>query len=240
MANRQPRLGSSIKDFHNDIVSTNEYIMLPCPPPVGMTNGIRIGWTTGQITYWNDVLGEWTPLISKYLNKSGERTKDVTDQLKIIIKRTRTYERTNHLYDTIAVCPAAVNKDFEIFHILRSTSLASTSHARSAEPGTKTVVIVLKKSGFLMHQLLVTTPDHKGRAKEEGVKEILIYKAIAPITEVAPALSLFQYVGDVSRGLIKVTHDDTTQGMRAWYIARVKNSRGELGDACESVGFIIV
>ena len=41
-------------------------------------------------------------------------------------------------------------------------------------------------------------------------------------------------------GFIKVNHDETTQGQKAWFIGYVKNSKGELGLPSDPVGFIVV
>jgi len=240
MANRTTRLGRNIRTFDTDIKTTSDYIKIPCPPPVGQTNGTRLGWTTDQIEQWLDYRSRWDALKPLYENKKSTRTTEVITDMNDIIKEAVAYDKKHKLYNQVAANPNAVTADYIAFNIVSGTSMADSTNTRSPEPGTKIVSIALKKSSYLMHELLVTSPDHKGRGKEEGVKEILIYKAVVAITEVAPALSTFQYIGDVSRGLIKVNHDETTQGMRAWYIGRVKNSRGEIGDASEPVGFIII
>ena len=175
-----------------------------------------------------------------YGNKKSQRTSEVTEDLKKIITDAVAYDKLHRLYNRIASNPEATTADCIAFNILQGTPLAESTHSRVPDPGTKTVVISIKKSGYLMHLLSVTTPNHKGVGKEDGVKEILIYKAIAPLATGIPALSLFQYIGDVSRGSIKVNHEDANQGMRAWYIGKVKNSRGEIGDPNEPVGFIII
>ncbi len=240
MATKTTRLGRTIKDFDADIKTTSDYIKILCPPPVGQTNGTRLGWTTEQVEQWIEYRRRWDALKPLYENKKSTRTTEVITNMNDIIKEAVAYDKKNKLYNQIASNPRAINADYIAFNIVSGTSMAEATHTRTPEPGTKKVTIALKQSSYLMHELLVTSPAHKGRGKEEGVKEILIYKAIVAITEVAPALSTFQYIGDVSRGLIKVNHDETTQGMRAWYIGRVKNSRGEIGDASEPVGFIII
>ena len=240
MSNSLPRISRSIPGFDTDITTTNNYIMQPCPPPVGNTNGTRLGWTTAEIAQWQAFLSEWQPLAILYGNKKGARTTNIKDQMKQIIKNCVAYDHKQHLYDRIAVSPNAVNDDFEIFRIKHGTALADTTPTRVAAPGTKEVVIVIKKMGNLFHQLLVTSAGKKGRGKQVGVKEILVYKAITGPKDLAPALELFQYVGDVSRGLITIIHDDADVGNKAWYIAHIKNTRGELGIASAIVGAIII
>ena len=240
MSTHQPRISRSISGFDTDLTTTNDYIMQPCPPPVDNTNGLRLGWLPAEIAQWQLFLAEWQPLAILYGDKKGARTTNVKDQLRQIIKNCTAYEHAHHLYDRIAVSPNAVNADFELFRIKHGTPLADTTLTHAADPGTKEVVIVVKKMGNLIHQLLVTSSDKKGRAKPAGVKDILIYKAVTLPTAVAPALNLYQYIGDTKRGLITITHDDTDVGNKAWYIARVKNSRGVIGAPGAAVGALIV
>ncbi len=237
---REPRIGRSIRKFRNDFNKMYNYIMVPCPPPVGQTNGTRLKITTEEIDKLTDIKQRWDGIIELYDNKKSTRTEDVVADANLIIKEVVDLDRSNHIYNRIASNPEATTEDYSAFNIVGGTPLAAITHTRATAPGTKTVIISLKESKYLLHLLLVTSPDHKGRGKEEGVKEILIYKAVALITVGVPALNLYQYVGDVSNGLIKVTHEDNTQGMRAWYIGRIKNSMGEIGEPSEPVGFIII
>ena len=240
MGNSKTRISRSISGFNADITTTNDYIMQLCPPPVGQTNASRLGWLPDEITQWQLFGKNWALLYIQYSNKKGARTTNIKDQMKQIIKNCVAYEHKQHLYDRIAISLNATNADFEIFHIKHGTALADTTLTRAAVPGIKEVVIVIKKMGNLFHQLLVTTADKKGRGKPAGVKEILIYMAVTGPKDAAPALADYQYYGDVSRGLLTVTHDDADVGNRAWYIARIKNSRGEIGVASAAVSAIII
>jgi len=240
MATKTTRLGRTIRTFDTDIKTTSDYILAHGSGTPGITNGERLGWTPDEILAWTDFRTRWDVNMALYGNKKGTRTTNVRDILMGIIKEAVAYEKKHNLYDRIAVCLVATNDDFEAFNIIRFTPLAATTHTRTAAPGIKGVAIVLKKIGHLYHQLLVTTPDSESRAKQKGVKEIIISKAIGLPTAVAPALNLFVYAGSVSRGLVKVTHTDGTQGQKAWYSGQVKNSRGELGEPSEPIGFIII
>ncbi len=233
------RVPEGINDFNSHINSVFAYIMLASTPPVGGTNGSRIGWLPDEIAQVIDIHSRWQPLILLYTDKKGERTTLIKDSLLLLIKEYRDLNRSNNLYNRVAVSLNATLKDFEIFNIKAGTPLASVTHTKTAETGTKTVGIMMKKSGHLFHELLVTNPDQKGRAKEDGVKEIMFFKAVGLATAVAPDMSAFHYVGDVVRGTIVVNHDSETIGMKAWYYACVKNSKGELGIPSEIVGFII-
>jgi len=235
----QQRISRSITGFNADITTTNDYL-LKVVAPATTPNWQRLGLTAAEQAQWQSFLTSWQPLFIRYSDKKGQRTTDVKDQLKLIIKNSIAYDHKQHLYDRIAINANAVNADFEIFRIKRGTALADTTVTRSAAPGTKEEVIVIKKIGHLLHQLLVTAAGKKGRGKEKGVKDVLIYKAVTGPKDAAPALGQYQYIGDVKRGLYTAVHADTDEGNKAWYIARVKNTRGEIGAPSAAVGALII
>ncbi len=239
MANRVPRIMRTIKGFNVDISVTNHYLHQPSPPPFGI-NGLRIGWLQSEIDQWQAYLNQWLPLYLKYSNKRTQRTTGVIDELKWIIASTVDFERKNSLYDRIATCPNSIIMDFEVFRVVRGTVLASKTHTRAPAPGSKVMVVVIKKVGHLFHQLLVTSPDHEGRKKEDGVKDIMMFRAVVGADEMDPPLEKYQYIGDVSRGLITSKHSDKDEGKRAWYIAFVKNSRGEIGPPSQPICCLII
>jgi hypothetical protein len=236
----QSRISRSIAGFNADITTTNDYLLKSSPPPPGNLIWQRLGWTAAQLTQWQLFLSQWQPLYIKYSDKKGQRTTAVTTDMRQIIKNCIAYDHQQHLYDHMAINPNAVTADFEIFRIKRGTALADSTLTRSAVPGTKEEVIVIKKSEHLLHQLLVTAAGKKGRGKEKGVKDILIYKAVTGVKDAAPALGQYQYIGDVKRGLITVVHADTDEGNKAWYIARIKNTRGEIGAPSAAVSGLII
>ena len=240
MASGKPRLARTIKGFNDDIRNTNAYLNAPSPLPSTDTNGVRLGILPAEISQWGEFLHSWIPPFALYSNKKVTRTTEGKDELKLIITSAVGFEKKIHMYDRIAVSPNATTLDFETFHILRGTPLAQTKHTSTPAPGSKTVVITLKKMGHLFHQLLVTALGKTGRAKEAGVKEIQVYVAFTATTDVAPATELFQYAGDVSRGFALITHLDANIGKKAWYIGYVKNSKAELGLPSDPVGFIVV
>ena len=127
---------------------------------------------------WADFRSRWDVLKPLYDNKKSTRTSEVITDMKAIIKEAVAYDKEFKLYNQVAANPNATTADFIAFNIVSGTSMADDTHSPAAAPGTKIVSIALKKSSYLMHELLVTSPDHKGRGKEEGVKEILIYKAV--------------------------------------------------------------
>lgn len=240
MNNYKTRISRGIVGFDGDIRLTYEFMMKTSEPPVGYCNWQRLGWLPDEIAQWGAYYTDWLPLYSLWLDKKGTRTTLIKDSLLLIIKNCSAYNQTHRLYDRIAVNPNALLSDYQTFHILRSTSLANTSHTPTAEPGTKHVEITIRKIGHLFHQLLVISPDKKGRGKENGIKEIMVFKAYTELNEMTPTFENFQYVGDVSDGLIKITHSDSYIGKKVWYIAVVKNSRGKLGVHSQTLGIIVI
>ncbi len=235
------RISRTIKGFNNDLVDTNDYLTQECaPPPVGNTNGQRLGWTVAELAQWVLFLSMWAPLYILYSNKKGTRTSLITAKLKKIIKDCVAYERSHHLYDRMAVNSNATTDDFTVFRIVRSTELEETTRTKPKDVGVKTVIIAVTLIKHLLHKLLVKAPNIDGRGKEEGVKNILVYVAYTEIKDEAPLLETFNYYGDVSRGYITIIHDEDKIGKKAWYIARVKNSVGQIGIASEAVSEIVI
>jgi hypothetical protein len=235
----QERISRDIKGFNADITSTSSYLLISntATPPV--FNWQRLGWTLDDLTFWQAILFRWQALFTIYINKKGGRTTDVKDQLYQIIDECVAYEQEHHLYERIAINPKANNTDFETFRIKRNTPLADVTISKAPLTGGKTVSIAIKKIEHLYHKLLVTALDKKGRAKEEGVKEIMVFKAVTAPGVAAPTIDKFQYVGDVKRGLIGVNHLATDEGNRAWYYAVAKNTQGELGPPSAVISCII-
>ena len=166
MPNGKPRIARDFKGFNDDLTDTNAYLNAMSPSPSTVTNGVRLGILPAEQTQWGVFLHEWIPLYALYVDKKVSRTTNVKDQLLLIIVAVVAYEQKIRMYDRIAVCADATITDFETFHIKRSTSLANTNHTPAPAPGSKTVVITLKKMGHLFHQLLVTA-----LGKREGLKK---------------------------------------------------------------------
>ncbi|MEI8203041.1 MAG: hypothetical protein WCH34_08530 [Bacteroidota bacterium] len=239
MSKLPTRLSRNISGFNADIRQTSTYIQQPTSVLIAIINGIRLGWTPEEIAQWLAFLAAWIPLYLLYSNKKGTRTTAITEELKKIISKAVAYDKAHHLYDRIADNPNATALDFETFHIKRSTFLAA-SPKKAEAPGLKKVVISMKKVGHLFHHLSVTSPDKKGKGKEEGVKDIMMYRAIRERGAEAPALKTFEYFDDVKYGsvLSKLSEDDV--GNEAGYYARIKNTHNELGIPSEVVWFMIM
>ncbi len=239
MAHSEPRLRRSIRGFNIDFITICGYIIMLCPPPVGQTNGARLGWLPEHLVYLADAKLRWDVLMAAYNNKKGTRTTEVTDGLKLIIKEVVAYEKLHHLYDQVAISPNAITADYEAFRIKRSTPLAATTNRRAQSTDSKRVAITLKETGHLFHKLLIVSTVKEGRGKEDGVKDVLLYRAYTDPTEMAPAFATFQFIGNVQRSLKMVTHTEDVLYQKAWFIACVENTEGEIGVPSEPVGFIV-
>ena len=234
------RIPRSIKGFDPHIRAVIAYLLLFTEGSLTITNAVRLGFTVEELADLQLFLDDWVALMIKYGGKKTTRTTDVRDQLLQIIKNYVANDKKLHLYERVAISTHANNTDFETFNIKQGTPLAKTSDTRAADPGTDEEVITISKIGNLYHELLVTTAEKKGRGKGKGVKDIMIFKAVTLVTAGAPPLTAYIYVGDTLRGYITVVHDESERGKTAWYIARIKNTRGVVGVASATVGATII
>ena len=99
--------------------------------------------------------------------------------------------------------------------------------------------LTLKKQLHLIHQLEVKYPGSTSKAKADGVKDILMYMIVQAANLSVPALSAFQYVGDVKRGIYTSHFADTQEGLKAYYYVREKSTKGELGNPSMVIGVVI-
>jgi len=240
MTTSRTHQGRTIRLFNQTFIVTTNYIVTLSPGSTTITNGERLGLTPLVMADIADFRGRWDGGIKLYGNKIDTRTTLVKDGLNLVIKEFLAYDKKNHITNGVAANPIATLEDYAAFHITQGTPLAKTTHTRASDPGSKRVVITLKKIGHLFHTLEVTSPDVKGRGLEDGVSHVLFYKIIIAADAVVPPFKNFEYVGHVKNGLITTTHTDDLVGQKAWYVACIENSRGERGVPSEPVGFIII
>ena len=104
----------------------------------------------------------------------------------------------------------------------------------------KEPTIALKEQTHLVHKIVVNYPGTKSRKKRKGIKEVMVYMMVQAVTVAAtPALSVFQYVGDMKRGVYTSTFSDTQEGQKAFYYIREKSTRGVLGNPSMVIGIVI-
>ena len=240
MAHGTTRIPRKEKGFDPHIRAVVAYLLQFSPGSTTITNAVRLGFTDAELAQLQLFLTDWEALMVLYGNKKVTRSTDVIEQMSQLIKSYIAYDNLQHLYKRVEISPHANNTDFVTFNITGGTPIAKTSDSRATDPGTDEEVIVVVKIGNLYHELLVTKAGTKGRGKGKGVKDIMVYKAVTLITEGAPAITLYQYVGDTNRGFITVTNDVSEIGKMAWYIARVKNTRGVIGVASKPVSAPVI
>ena len=107
------RIPRGIEDFDKWIVKSTPYLAVGTP----VTNGERLGLLPAEITDWNAVLTEWTPLHVKYDDETNSRTRAVKNHLLLIIERMVDMDQTNHLLDRIAASANVTIEDLGIFNI---------------------------------------------------------------------------------------------------------------------------
>ncbi|HLG35911.1 MAG TPA: hypothetical protein VI757_13610 [Bacteroidia bacterium] len=219
--------------------TTDDYqtaAILPAPP-----NYTRWNWTSQESTDWHDFRVNYGTLYQKFSDKNT-RNKSIVAQQKVLNKAIHKYDNDtvtgHHLLDRVAL--TGTIDDCEIFRVKRGTALADTTPTGPPDPGSVAVTIAIKKSEHLLTQLLIKTADQVGRGRPKGIKEIMVFKAITAQNAPAPALKDYQYVGDVKRGLTNVQHEDTVEGSKAWFFARVKNSKGETGPPSSPVSVSVM
>jgi len=104
----------------------------------------------------------------------------------------------------------------------------------------KEPTIALKEQTHLMQKIVVNYPGTKSRKKRKGVKEVMVYMMVQAVGVTAtPAMSTFQYVGDMKRGLYTATFTDTQEGQKAFYYIREKSTRGVIGNPSAVIGIVI-
>jgi len=235
MSGGATRIPRKAKGFDPHIRAVVAYLLQFSQGSTTLTNAIRLGFTVPELAQLQSFLDEWEALMALYNNKKVTRSTDVIEQKAQLIKKYIAFDNLQHLYKRVEISPNANNTDFVTFNIKGGTPIAKTSDTRATDPGTDEEVIVVVKIGNLFHELLVTSAGKKVRGKGKGVKEIMVYKAVTLITEGAPAINVYQYVGDTNRGFVTVTHNVSEIGKMAWYIARIKNTRGVIGVASKPV-----
>jgi len=217
--------------------NTDDYQLLNVPP----INYTRWQWTPAESAQWHTFRLQYDK-VHNQINDVKNATTTQRDAEKILNKAIHDYDHdkvTGHkLLDKIALF--GTQADCETFRVKKGTVLADTTATKQAAPGIKDVTITIKENKHLITRLIVVAAGQEGRGKQAGVKDIMVFKAITGIKDPAPSNKLYQYVGDVKRGLITVTHDESDEGSKAWFIARIKNSKGEIGAPSKAESVVVM
>ncbi|MGD0709700.1 MAG: hypothetical protein ABR968_00820 [Bacteroidales bacterium] len=187
------------------------------------------GWTAAESAQYTTYRQQADALYDKWSDKKLRNT-DITEQLHQTIDNTVKFDQVHHLLDRISCSPMppAINTDFVVFKIKKGTPLADVSLTRAAFPAIKPPHVEVKKVIPGAIQLHVTNPDKpKSVARPKGIKEIEVWMAKVPLRSLAPADTVYIYVGEVKRGKYVGNFTDADIGMVAYFKVRYKNTHGE-------------
>ena len=134
----------TIVAFNIYLLKTNAYLILGTP-----TNAVRFNWSAAVLAQWQAYKNQWVPLYAQYLDKRGQRTTAITEQLYLIIANAVAYAQTNRLIDLVKATLVLSSLDCETFNIPLSyasptsgNGLMPNTAARSSHPLTPTADLV--------------------------------------------------------------------------------------------------
>jgi hypothetical protein len=93
--------------------------------------------------------------------------------------------------------------------------------------------ISVKKQSNLVIEVEVNYPGTKSKAKQKGVKEVMLYslvQAASVTTTPDPVTTTYAYIGDMKRGVFTAHFTLSQEGMAALFVMRTKNTKGVLGN----------
>lgn len=142
---RIPRL---ISTFNVYITSTTGYMTAGSP----VSNGERLGLSTGEIITWKGFEEEWRPLYQLYSDKHSTRTTAIKDSLLLIISRVVAFDAKVRMLDRISTSPEVTVSDMAVFNIKRGL-LQKKTHTIAITPIREGVRAILKQLGGGMIQI---------------------------------------------------------------------------------------
>ena len=104
-----------IDGFNIYITLTNEHLLLGSP-----TNAVRFGWTSQNLSDWQNFKNDWVPLYIKYSDKKGGYTTNIKSSLEGIISKAIFYDKVNKLILKIKATVGLTSSDCSIFKIPHS------------------------------------------------------------------------------------------------------------------------
>jgi hypothetical protein len=125
-----------IDGFNIYLSQTNDHLILGSP-----TNAVRFGWTSQNLSDWQDFKSDWDPLYFKYSDKKGGYTTAIKTKLEVIIAKAIIYDRENKLILKVKSTVGLTPDDCIIFKVPKSyaiTSLSPHQSAMTSEPNKTT------------------------------------------------------------------------------------------------------
>jgi hypothetical protein len=235
------RIPRNIEGFVHYMANSDDY-QKDTDPATGNARYLNWGWTAGESADWTQFRTDAYEYYLVWANRKF-RSDIISNELRLTIIKTVSYDHEHHLLDRIAVSPMppACITDFNIFHIKKGTPLEDDAKTPAASPGIKTPLLFIRQVTNGAIQLYVSNPDKpRSVAIPKGVKETEVWQAEAPFKSPMPSSKDYSYVGGARYGryIAMFTGDDT--GNVAYFKARYKNSRGEHGPFSEVASSLII
>ncbi|HEX7413044.1 MAG TPA: hypothetical protein VF411_03280 [Bacteroidia bacterium] len=214
-------------------------IQPPAPAPA-LYNWQRWHWTSQESADYHAFRLAYDANYALHSDKQHVDT-EVRDEALVISRNIHSYDNDkdtgHHLLDKVALFGTLT--DCETFNVKKGTALATSGAATTRTAPAKVETVSVKENKHLLTRLLVVIAGQKGKGKPKGIKEIMMFKATTALKATAPALSAYEYVGDVKRGYINVTHTEADLD-KAWFVARLKDNKGAIGQPSAAVGVNIM
>ena len=221
-------------------------------PAVGTTpaTATRLGITPANMAIFNHLYTNPTPvypetnpdnlgyleLWPKHTNPSGKRDPVITTLFHQREKQRKSTEPIGlediltTIYGDIPESALTITDRTALNLQLRKKA---TSTVITTEQNAKLVPIYLsmKHQIHLSIEIEVTYPGTKSKAKQKGVKEVMIFMLIqaANLTTI-PASNTFLYVGDMKRGTFTQNFTEAEEGIAALFVMQEKSTKGKLSN----------
>jgi hypothetical protein len=197
----------------------NKLYSNPNPP------GVTVPDTLGYLELWvlhTSPGGKHDPTITKLFN-AIERQHQITDPIGL----------ENQLRLIYGDIPQSALTATDRTALNLQTRKAKTTTSISTEQTGRLIptYLSMKKQIHLSIQIEVTYPGTKSKAKQKGVKEVMLFMIIqaANLTTI-PASNTFLYVGDMKRGTFTQNFTEAEEGMAALFVMQEKSTKGILSN----------
>ncbi len=126
---------------------------------------------------------------------------------------------------------ALTTTDRTVLNLQKRKAKTTTSISTEATGKLVPTYLSMKKQIHLSIQVEVTYPGTKSKAKQKGVKEVMLFMIIqaANLTTI-PASSTFLYIGDMKRGTFTKNFTEAEEGMAALFVMQEKSTKSVLSN----------
>ncbi|MGD0712207.1 MAG: hypothetical protein ABR968_13620 [Bacteroidales bacterium] len=235
------RIPRNTEGFVHYLDYTDEY-QKDIDPATGNPRYENWGWTAFESAQWTQFRTDTDRLYAVWTD-TKLRSDSISNELRLQIINTVSYDHEHHLLDRIAVSPMPPVSitDFNVFNIKKGTPLEDDAKTPASSPGMQAPSLFVRHviSGAI--QLYVSNPDKpRSVAIPKGIKEIEVWQAEAPFKGDEPTSKDYTYVGGARYGKYIALFTGADTGNVAYFKARYKNSRGEHGPYSVVVSSLII